>query len=270
MIQIVATDMDGTLLNSQRKISPKTKEALKLAKAQGVKIVISTGRPLNGIWPYAEELGLIDSEEYAIAFNGAVVYNLATKQPVVSYPILGKDIKYLAKIAHDNGLLFHAFSEKRGLLGEVDNQWTDVEKNYNNISITLIDFLKDIEDSEIFYKILFCGVEEKIDAIQKKTQSLKDRFTIVKSMPFFLEFLNVKASKGKAVTALAQKLNVPISSVMAFGDAENDEDMIEAAGIGVAMGNGDDKLKQMAQMITDSNDHDGIAKVIHEVVLQNY
>lgn len=263
MLKIIATDMDGTLLNKDRIILPRTKAVLQKACALGCKAVIATGRPIEGILPYAQELGCIGKEQYAIAFNGAAVYELGTLRSVLCETISGSDVKMLAKKASDLGLCSHAFSVTRGLLTEKNNQWTDIEKNYNKIPLTLTNFQECTAD-EAFFKILFGGPKELIDIAEQETKNLSEDFTVVRSMPFFLEFLNKNASKGTALKKLASFLDCALEDVIAFGDAQNDEHMLEVAGIGVAMGNSVPLILDMADKVTASNDEDGIAMVLEQ------
>ena len=263
MIRMIATDMDGTLLDSTRHILPRTKQALCKAREQGCEVVIATGRPIEGILPYAKELGTLVPGQYAIAFNGAAVYELSTLKTVVQDTISNADIRKLAACASSLGLYSHAFSMTRGLLTEKNNEWTDIEKNYNQIPLTLTDF-QACADHEEFFKILFCGPQELIDKAEEATRDLRQNFTVVRSMPFFLEFLNKNASKGFALEKLASYLGIPLTEVMAFGDAQNDEHMLEVAGVGVAMGNSVPLIIDMADKVTASNDEDGIAIVVEQ------
>ena len=103
--------------------------------------------------------------------------------------------------------------------------------------------------------------------ITKIPKDFHDKYTIVRSAPFFLEFLNKKVNKGSGLQALCNKLNIDPCEVIAVGDEENDRHMIEFAGLGVAMGNARDSIKEIANYITDSNDNHGVAKVISEFIL---
>ena len=260
---IVSFDMDMTLLNhADYSIPQSALRALRLLRERYY-VVIATGRPIEGILPYAKELGTLVPGQYAIAFNGAAVYELSTLKTVVQDTISGADIRKLAACASSLGLYSHAFSMTRGLLTEKNNEWTDIEKNYNQIPLTLTDF-QACADHEEFFKILFCGPKELIDKAEEVTRDLRQNFTVVRSMPFFLEFLNKNASKGFALEKLASYLGIPLTEVMAFGDAQNDEHMLEVAGVGVAMGNSVPLIIDMADKVTASNDEDGIAIVVEQ------
>ena len=109
---------------------------------------------------------------------------------------------------------------------------------------------------------------EKLEEImQNIPQEFHDKYTIVKSAPFFLEFLNKKANKGNALKSLCENINLPIEQSIAVGDEENDQHMIKYAGLGVAMGNARQSIKEISDYITDTNDNHGVAKVIDKFIL---
>lgn len=267
MYKLFAMDMDGTLLNSSREISEKNKKVLTDAKKQNCKIVIASGRPVEGLLRYAQCLNIVEPNQYLICFNGAVVYELNPLKVKVCNSLSGADVRHLAKISHDFGILSHAFSATRGLLVETENPWTDIERTYNEIEQHFTDF-NETEDEEQFYKFMFCGTKEQLDYVEKNINELREKYTVVRSMFCFLEFLNKKSSKGFALEELCKVINLPLEQTVAFGDAQNDEHMLEVAGLGVAMGNAIDDLKLKANIITKTNDDDGVAIVIENILHQ--
>ncbi len=260
--------MDGTFLNNDRTVSLRNCNLVKRAEDAGVFFVPSTGRPLAGIRKYEKELRLNVANHYAICFNGALVVETATERIVSKVVITGAEVKKLIQIAHHNNVFWHAFSLDRGLLYEKDNPATDIEITYNNISATKI-CEDDIRDDELFYKFMFCGDEKGVDALDLNTKFLRSDYTVLRSMYCFLEILNKKTSKGEALRALCKALNISIAETVAFGDADNDVHMLEAAGQGYVMENGSEIIKANPKFkIAPKNSDDGVA-VISEKLIQD-
>ena len=214
MYRLIATDLDGTLLDPDRNISKANAESIKKAMSRGMHFVIATGRPIEGILHIAGQLDLVRPGQYAIGFNGAVVYELNPLRQICSCSITGAQVKEMAIMAEKLKVNYHAFSTTRGLLASKPNQWTDVEMTLNKIGCTWIDF-STIPDDEEFQKFMFCGSAEEVQA---------------------------------------------------FGDELNDISMIEYAGLGVAMANAVPEVKKAADLITESNTEDGLAKVLDRII----
>lgn len=269
MYKLIALDMDGTLFTSDKKITDRTKETLAKARAQGVKIVLASGRPLAGLQAPLKELDLIHEHEYVLSFNGALIVDTKTEKIVSKCILRGTDYKDIFKLALDFGVHCQAFSPKRGLITNENSHYTEVEAGMNNIDINIIDPLNDISDEEDIIKVMFIDPPEVLDAIIPKLPDwIKERYNVFKSAPFFLEFTHKDVDKGAGLLHLANYLNIEQSETMACGDQGNDYSMIKTAGLGVAMENGIDEVKKIANYITDTNDNDGVAKAIEKFVLK--
>lgn len=262
MIKLIAIDLDGTLFDSKKNISKENKEAIKLAKEKGIKIVIATGRPVNGVLPILEELGLNDNADYVIIYNGAKVYNVGTKEIIFSSTINGKTVKALYNESLRLGVNFHAFRKNEELITPKHNPYTDVESKINNIPDNLYDFNK-INDNDEFLKAMMVDSDENITkTIENINPVFSTEYSMVRSSKIFLEFLNKSTHKGHALKALANYLNISLEETMAIGDAGNDLPMIINAGIGVAMENAFPEVKAHADKITLDNEHSGVAYAI--------
>ncbi|MGN0144442.1 MAG: sugar-phosphatase [Clostridium sp.] len=267
MYKLIALDMDGTLLTSEKKISENTKNALKAAEAKGVKVVLASGRPLDGITRYLEELDLLKSDDYALSFNGGIVINNKTKDIISSTLIKGSDLKEIYKVSKELDINIHAFSVKEGLITPKMSQYTKHECEMNGIDYTIKDF-NDVDDEEDIVKVMMIDPQEKLDeAIKKLPEYLYEKYSVFKSAPFFLEFTNKEVDKGKGLKKLGEYLGIAQDEIIACGDAGNDLSMIKYAGLGVAMKNATDDVKEAADYITLSNDEDGIAHVVEKFIL---
>lgn len=268
MYKLIALDMDGTLFNSDKQITDRTKETLAQARALGVKIVLASGRPLAGLQPPLKELDLIHEGEYVLSFNGALIVDAKTGEAVSKCILKGSDYKKLFQLAQELGVHCQAFSPSHGLITNETSQYTEHEASINQIDINIINPLTDITDEEDIIKVMFIDPPEILDeAIAKLPTWIKEDFNVFKSAPFFLEITHKDVDKGAGLLHLADYLNIKQSETMACGDQGNDYTMIKAAGLGVAMENGIDKVKAIADYVTDTNDNDGVAKAIEKFVL---
>ena len=267
MYKLIAIDIDGTLKREDKSVSERTKNAIKLAKEKGVYVVIATGRPIDGVSRYLEELDMLGENDYVLSYNGGLVLKTKSREVVSKTVLTGADLHYLHNLSKELGVNIHAFSEVHGLMTPKNSKYTEVEANINGIRITINDY-SDIEDDHSIIKVMMIDEPEVLQkAIDNLPKEVYEKYTVVRSAPFFLEFLNKKVNKGTGVELLAKHLNIKQEEIMTFGDAGNDLDMIVYAGMGVAMANAFDEVKEAANYITDSNENDGVAKAIEKFVL---
>lgn len=267
MYKLIALDLDGTLLNSDRKISIENQQAIAAAREKGVKVVLVSGRPTEGVLGHVKTLNMLSDDDYILSYNASLVQSAKSKTVIHKQILTGKDAKYIANLASKFGAYAHAFSVQKGLITPVLNQYTDRESMVNGMPITVFDFT-DLSDEEGILKTMVVADPDKLRAfIDQLPREIYDRYTIMQSAPFFLEFLNKKSNKGIGVKALADHLSIKTEEVICMGDAGNDVHMIEYAGLGVAMGNATEEIKGLANFITSTNNEHGVAKVINEFVL---
>lgn len=266
-IKLVAIDIDGTLVNNNREITPEVFEAIQKAKAAGVKIVIATGRPLLGVKNILESLNLLDAGDYVITYNGALVQATATGEAFIDEPLTYDDYVDIEMESRRLKTPLHSitmstiYTHNRNISKYSINEAyiTDLPLKYRTA--------EEMAKHEII-KMMYIDEPEKLDeTITKLPQRFKERYSIVKSTPFYLEILNKNASKGLAVQHLAEKLGISHEETMAIGDEENDRSMLEAVGNPVVMANGNPELKKIAKYITKSNEASGVAHAINEWVL---
>lgn len=266
-IKLVAIDIDGTLVNNNREITPKVFEAIQKAKAAGVKIVIATGRPLLGVKNILESLNLLDAGDYVITYNGALVQATATGEAFIDEPLTYDDYVDIEMESRRLKTPLHSIT-----MSTIYTHNRNISKySINEAYITGLPLkyrtAEEMAKHEII-KMMYIDEPEKLDeTITKLPQRFKERYTIVKSTPFYLEILNKNASKGLAVQHLAEKLGISHEETMAIGDEENDRSMLEAVGNPVVMANGNPELKKIAKYITKSNEASGVAHAINEWVL---
>lgn len=266
MYELIAVDMDGTLLNHQKEISEVNQKAIAKARTMGKKVVIATGRPLVGIRRYLEQLNMVTDEDYVIAFNGALVQTAETGRVVAMKTLTWQDYQDLYEVSLKLGVHIHALTE-RHVTTPVANPYTDVEADINLIETEILP-VKDVPKDYTIVKVMFVDESEKLDAaFEELPLWVLEKYTIVRSAEIFLEFLDNSVNKGTGVAAVANELGLKSDQVICVGDAGNDLDMIKYAGLGVAMENAFEYVKESADYITFSNEKDGVAHVIHQFML---
>ncbi|GAK30922.1 HAD superfamily hydrolase [Weissella oryzae SG25] len=267
-IKLVTIDIDDTLVNSAREITPRVKAAIQAATAAGVKIVLATGRPLTGVVDYLDELGLNNQDDqFVINYNGGMIQTTSGK-------VLGGGkldlaaYQELRQVADDLNVYMQVEADDAAYTS--DNVVPYHASRENFIVKMPLKFvpLAEMPADLPYIKVMMIGDAAKIDAdTAALPQAIQDKYYVVRSTANFLEFMNPKASKGAALELLAKHLNLSMDETMALGDQENDLTMIKAAGLGVAMGNAVEKVKKTANMQTTSQNADGVGLAIEKWVL---
>lgn len=265
-IKLVAIDLDGTLLRSDHTISEENKEAIAKAKEAGVKVVITTGRPLKATELYLEECHLQEPGDYCITYNGGLIQKNDTGEVLDATQMSADDVKDIHHLLTQLDLPMSAV----GMNAIFETPHKEGKPSFYREIQPLLEIKEDVDIKDIpeISKIVSARTVEEIDnKISRIPESFYNRFTIVKSRPVLLEFMPKGVHKANGLKFLSQELNIKPEEMMAIGDMENDYTMIEYAGYGVAMGNGDQRIKDTAQYVTKSNNEHGVAHAIEKFVL---
>lgn len=268
MIKLIAIDLDGTLLDEEKKISNENKRVLAEAKAKGVKIVLCTGRPLAAMAHYLQELGLVDEGDFSITFNGGLVQKNDTGEIMEKKVMTVADIHRLYDLAQQLDLPLDVLSDNRVL--ELPS--APKKQSLYNVLNKLLQFqpatLADITDEFVLNKAVIAYPQEELDPkIKEIPATFHERYEIIKTRSMLLEFMPKGVTKAYGISLLAKDLGLEPAEIMAIGDEENDLPMIEYAGLGVAMENAVPAVKESADYITSNNVENGVAKVIQKFVL---
>ena len=269
-IKLVGLDIDGTLLNSKNQISPRNHAAIRAAIDAGCWVIPATGRPLRGVLP---EFLQIPGVDYAVTANGATVVRLADREFVIKNWISRARVQQLYQATQGLWRVFDVFTggsgycEQRNL--DAAEEWAPRNMApYMRMSRQPVEGMWDfIASQEGFEKctMFFTSEENR----QKARQIAREMggFAIVSSEANNLEVSDEGATKGLALLELGRMLGLEKSQVMACGDSENDLAMLEAVGLGVAMGNAPLAIQQKAAAVTATNDEDGVALALEKYVL---
>ena len=266
--KLIALDIDGTLTNSKKEITPRTRHALLEAQNQGKKIILASGRHPIGIYPIANDLMLDRFGGYIMAFNGGKIINCATNETVVSklFPI-----EYLADIVgvlKPSNITINTYDDKKIISDSKVNDYSYVERDIIKTDMVVVDDFISAVKFDI-NKLLLAGEPDEID---KYKEILSNRYDglldIYKSAPYFLEIMPFGVTKGSMLPLLLNKLGIKRDELAAFGDNYNDMTMIGYSGFGVAMANGEPEVKKIADYVCESNDDDGVARTIEKYMLR--
>jgi len=276
MIRAILLDIDGTLTNSQKVITPKTAEALKKAQAMGIRLVIASGRADQGLYQYADVLDMPSNHGIFVCYNGAKVMDCQTKEILFHQPMSVEDgkavLEHMKKFKVSPIIIKDEYMYTNDVYSGMIHRNIGSDEIFNVIRYEsrgnhyILCEKRDLASFADYpiEKILTAGEPEYLrDHYEEMGAPFKDRLSCMFTAPFYYEFTAKNVDKAKAIDTAFTKLGFTPEEMIAFGDAENDISMLEYAGIGVAMGNATDAVKAIADEITLSNDEDGIAESLY-------
>lgn len=266
-IKVLVLDIDGTLTNSQKEISPNTKRGIINIEERGHKVVLASGRPTPGMQRFAEELELEKYGGYLLSFNGGRIINCRTGEIIFQKMLPPMVIPGIYRFAseHDCGLI--TYLGEQIILGTRMDEYIAIESRINGMEVKQVDnFVKYID-----FDINKCLVSAPPEQAEKYEKQLADKYSdilsIYRSEPFFIEIMPKNINKATSLDRMLSSVGLTRENAICCGDGFNDMTMIEYAGIGVAMGNAQQQLKEKADFVTGSNDEDGLVEVIEKYIL---
>ncbi len=265
--KVLVLDIDGTLTNSEKKITVKTKNAIIDVMKRGHKVILASGRPTPGMLGYAKELELENYGGYLLSFNGGKIIECKTGEILfqkILPPTIVPQLYYFAE-KKDCGLVTYLGDEI--ISARRIDQYLEIESRINDMPIKVVDNF--IEYAE--YDMNKCLMTAEPRDAEKYVMELNERFgeitSVYRSEPFFIEIMPKNVDKATSLDRMLESIGLTAKDAICCGDGFNDMTMIQYAGIGVAMGNAQHAVKEAADFVTSSNDHDGIVKVIKEFIL---
>ncbi|MGG0755806.1 Cof-type HAD-IIB family hydrolase [Brevibacillus laterosporus] len=264
--KMIVLDLDDTLLQDDHTISTRTKSALMKAQEAGVKVVLASGRPTYAMTHIAEELELEKYGSFILSFNGAKIINWKTKEELFSSTLPVETVHELYDISKKEqvGILSYDGDD---IVAETVTAYTKKESEITGMNIKEVESFTQAITRPVV-KLLMVDDPTKLAIVEKKLQKqLEGQLSVMRSKPFFLEFTEAGVDKGTSLHQLINKLGIEQAEVIAIGDSYNDLAMITFAGLGVAMGNAPDDIKEVANYVTDTNMNHGVAKVVETFIL---
>ncbi len=264
MYKLVALDMDGTLLNDNKKINDRVKKAIADAREKGVKVILSSGRGFKGIEKYVRELQL---DELVVSLNGAVVTDASGERIVFSIHMEPDVSRRIMELQREYDIFSINFIGEKMYVEEF-NEKAMYFATFEGVEVIAVGNMMEFYNSQPIGKMLMIEEHEKYGMFkQRLLEELGQYINATFSLPDFLEIYNINVNKGIILRKVAEYYDIKREEVIAIGDGENDISMIEYAGLGVAMENAMDSVKNAANLITKSYVEDGVAHVIEEYIL---
>lgn len=263
MYKLIAIDIDDTLINDDKEVTPATQQALEQAVAKGTVVTLATGRAYASAQAIARQTGL---NVPIITYQGALVKNLMDEKVLYERYVPVEAARKLHDYCIEHNLHLQTYIDDKLYARELNQHLID----YTTLNRTQYyiepNFAKLMELPTP--KMLIIDDPAFLDELQPILRELLgDSVHITKSKPEFLEIMHKEGTKGAALTFLANHFGCDLKDTIAVGDSWNDHEMLEAAGLGVAMGNAIEPLKAIANYITASNNEDGVKEVIEKFIL---
>ena len=264
--KLIAMDLDGTLLNDKKVITEKTKAALMAAQMKGIRLALASARPSPGLFRERDALRMQDFNGILMSYNGGRIVDAVTGKVLFETSMdLQQTKQVLRKLESlpvtpilDDGVQFYV-TDKNGYK-------VDYECVNNNMICSEVGNLADFLHFAPI-KILMSVQPEELPAVQKQIAAfLPESLTVVQTAAFYLEIIPRVINKGQGIRDICGVLGLDPAQVISFGDAENDIPMLRSAGMGVAMGNAQEAVKAAADMVTLSNNDDGIAAALEKLL----
>lgn len=263
----IAIDIDGTLLNDDKKITQRTKDSLIRLREAGHKLVIASGRDYSGTEYIAKELDFDTYGGFLSNFNGGRITDYHSGEIIANHTLSLDFMKEFLDFIRDLDIDIMIYNEGKIFTNSMDTYWLHETAELTNMEIVLRENLIDDIDFEP-NNILLSQDPSRIDSPSKIIyERFGDISTQVKSTPWYYEIMPKGISKGTSLMEIADYYKIDRKLTYAFGDERNDYSMIEAAGVGVAMGNAVEEIKEIADFVTLSNNEDGIAYYIEKFIL---
>lgn len=267
--KIIALDLDGTLTREDKTISPYTHDVLVEAQKRGVKVVLASGRPTNGMGYLADELGMKEYGGVVLAFNGGEITDWSNGNIIYKVSFPDDAVPILCDFARQRGLTIMTYCGKQIYTEASGNKFVEKSAFRNRMDINVVDdFLKATREWGTLPKCMIVGEPDKLADFEQELREYVKAFPVMenvdffRSEPYYLEIVPKGIDKGLCLAKVLEHYGMTREDLIACGDAYNDLGMIRFAGLGVAMGNAQECVKNAADYITDSNEADGVAKVV--------
>ncbi|MCQ2008771.1 MAG: Cof-type HAD-IIB family hydrolase [Sporolactobacillus sp.] len=273
-IQLIFSDIDGTLINSEHVITKKTVQAIKQCASQDIPFILISARMPSGIIPLQRQLGSLDP---IICYSGALIVdqNDTSSEPLLSVTMNPQSVQFVYQQICNRfpKISFSAYSFNRWLVPEKTDAWIAQEEAIARTPSSTYAFQDQVPESlPPIHKLLCMGDPEDIDQLQTVLSEATIDAVFYKSKPTYLEIMAKDVSKANAMREIMIRYHIAQEHTLAFGDNFNDVPMLRFAGIGVAMGNAPEQVKGSADFVTLSNDQDGIKAALERlgVLTLNY
>lgn len=260
--RLLVLDLDGTLTNSKKEISPRNRQTLLRLQQEGVRLVLASGRPTYGIAPLADALQMKEHGGFILSYNGGEIIEWGTGRLLYKNLLPDDVLPVLYTAAVRNGQAILTYDNEYILTESPDNEYVRKEAFLNKMKIRAVDDFLEAAPLPL-PKCLIVGDPDRLIRTEAELSlRLQGQISVYRSEPYFLELVPMGIDKAHSLSVLLDKLGLTRETMVAIGDGYNDLSMIRFAGLGIAMANAQEPVKQAADYITLSNDEDGVAAAI--------
>ncbi|MGN0190300.1 MAG: Cof-type HAD-IIB family hydrolase [Candidatus Cryptobacteroides sp.] len=265
--RMIVLDLDGTLTNDDKEITPRTLDALMQAQDRGVKVVLASGRPTYGIVPLARQLQLQSHDGYILAYNGGSIISCRNGETVFNQTLAPSLIPVLSEESAAAGMEILTYQGEAIAASSSRNKYVLHEAFINKMPVIEYDNFP-AQVRHPVNKCLIVGDPRPLHELEKTLAGkYPDKLSVYRSCGFFLECVPPGIEKSNSLDRLISSLDIDRSEVIAVGDGYNDIGLIRYAGLGVAMANASREVQDEADYITWSNGEDGVAHVVEKFIL---
>lgn len=266
--KLLVLDVDGTLLNNEKEISKRTLASLLKVQQMGTRIALASGRPTYGLMPLAKILELGNYGGFIVSYNGCQIINAQNGEILFERRINPEMLTYLEKKAHKNGFAIFTYHDDTLLTDSPNNEHIRTEAKLNNLKIIKEEDFSIAIDFAPCKCMLVSDDEEALTGLEEHwKRRLNGTLDVFRSEPYFLEVVPCGIDKANTLGALLSHLNITREEVIAIGDGVCDVNMLQIAGLGIAMGHSQDSVKVCADYVTASNEEDGVAQAVEKMIL---
>ena len=265
--KVLVLDIDGTLTNSRKEISPATKEGIISTLKRGHKVILASGRPTQGMRRYEKELELEEYEGYLLSFNGGRIIECRSGEIVFQRTLPPTVIPGLYNFAKKKGCGIITYLGDHIISAFEPDEYVNLESRINGMEVKVIENFVEYVDFDVNKCLLTAPIEKAPELEKELQEKYGDMLSIYRSEPFFIEVMPKNVDKAKSLDRMLETFGLRKENVICCGDGFNDITMIKFAGLGVAMGNAQPEVKEAADYITGTNDEDGLVPVIDKFLL---
>lgn len=260
--RVIALDLDGTLTNHQKEVTPLTRQALLQAESEGAILVLASGRPTYGIEPVADCLEMDRRGGYILSYNGGKIVEWKTRTELYAQHLPDEVLPVIHDYARRKGYALLGYKGDDIVTEMPDDEYVREESRINKMKVLRVDHLLEHVEAHPT-KLLMTGHPElMVKAEQELSELLGGKMDVFRSAPFFIELVPKGIDKARSLQRLLDQLHLTSQDLMAFGDGYNDLSMIRFAGMGIAMANAAPEVRAEADYVTLSNEEDGIAAAL--------
>ncbi|MGI6575943.1 MAG: Cof-type HAD-IIB family hydrolase [bacterium] len=263
--RLLAVDIDGTLVGDDLSISDATQEALRSCAEQGMVVTLATGRMFQSALPYAQKLGLTAP---LITYNGALIKDTGLGTIYHHRTIPLKLAQKVVQVVKELGLKLHTYVDDL-YYTDADDEWTRIYEKTAGVKAHIVGDLETFLDREPT-KFIISAIPAKLDAMQPLIAAkLAADLYLARSRPFYLELIHPAVSKLEGLKVLGARLKIRLEEMAVIGDSYNDIEMLQAAGLGIAMGNAPEPVQRAADVVTNRVEEEGLAFAVHRFILSS-